>query len=260
MKLPRSFPALFIFILSAARAADAGPAPELRGEITTGSERRFALALPGGTQTAWVGLGEIFEGWKLTDYNQAADSVALSKDGAEVTLQLSSSVILTPAAGGGRAAPAATSTRATLADADAVLNKMRFDEMMGLMLEQQKKAATGMVRQITAQAGVAGTSAEEQAFQGRLLDTLFAELTPAAMRGDIARAYSEVFTKEELQGLADFYTTPTGQAMVAKQAEISQKMMALVTPHLLAAMPKVQQLAREFAAAQAAGKPAAATP
>jgi hypothetical protein len=260
MKPSRSLPALFVLILSAAWAADAGPPPELRGEITTGSERRFALALPGGTQTAWVGLGETFEGWKLTDYNQATDSLALSKEGAEVMLQLSSSIILTPTTGGGRAAPPATSTRATLADAEEVLNQMRFDEMMGLMLEQQKKAATGIVRQITAQAGVAAASAEEQAFQARLLDTMFAELTPAAMRGDLARAYSEIFTKEELQGLANFYTTPTGRAMVGKQAEISRKMMELMTPHLLAAMPKVQQLARDFAAAQAAAKKVAPAP
>ena len=255
MKTPRSLPALFLFTFSAVWAADAGPPPELRGEITTGGDRRFALALPGGNQTAWVALGETFGGWKLTDYNQAADSLALSKDGTDVTLQLSSSVILTPG-GGGSPAAAAPATRATLADAEDVLNKMRFDEMMGLMLAQQRKVATGMVKQIAAQAGVYGTSAAEQAFQGRLLDTMFAELTPAAMRGDVARAYSEVFTKEELQGLAYFYTTPTGRAMAGKQAVISQRVLELMTPHLLAAMPKVQLMARDFAAAQT--KPATA--
>jgi hypothetical protein len=260
MNMPRSLPVLLLLTLGTALAADAGPPPELRGEITTGDDHRFALALPGGSQTAWVGIGETFEGWKVTDYNPAGDSLVLSKDGTEATVRLSTSIITTAATlGSTTAAPAAQShgaTKATLADAEEVLDKMKFDQMMGLMMEQQKKVATSMVKQLAAQAGVAGTSAEDQAFQGQLMETMFAELTPAAMRGDIARAYSEVFTKEELQGLANFYTSPTGQALVGKQAEISQRMMALMTPHLLAAMPKVQQMARDFAAEQAGAKKA----
>jgi hypothetical protein len=261
MKSPRCLPVLLLLTFITAQAADPGPMPELRGEITTGDDRRFALALPGGSQTAWVGIGETFEGWKLTDYIQANDSLALSKDGAEATVRLSNSVITTSAPAGSRAtapAPARGATKATMAEAEDVLDKMRFDQMMGLMLEQQKKAATGLVRQLATQAGAAGSSAEDQAFQGRLLDAMFAELTPAAMRDDVARTYSEVFTKEELQGLASFYTSPTGRTLVGKQAEISQRLMAVMTPHLLAAMPKMQQMAQDFAAGQAAGKKAAA--
>ncbi len=257
MKPPRALPVLFLLLVGLARAADPGPAPELRGEITAGNDLRFALALPGGAQTAWVGIGETFEGWKVTDYNPTTDSLALNKAGAEAIVRLSNSVITTSATAGGAAttpAPNRSATKATPAEAEDVLDKMRFDQMMGLMLEQQKKAATSLVRQMAAQAGAAGTSAADQAFQGRLLDAMFAELTPAAMRGDVARAYSEVFTKEELAGLASFYTSPTGQALVGKQAEISQRLMAVMTPHLLAALPKVQQMARDFSAGRTAGK------
>ena len=105
MKLPRSFPALFIFILSAARVGRRRTSPRTARGDHDGQRAALRPRAPWRHPDGVGRAGEIFEGWKLTDYNQAADSVALSKDGAEVTLQLSSSVILTPAAGGGRAAP-----------------------------------------------------------------------------------------------------------------------------------------------------------
>jgi hypothetical protein len=216
--------------------------------LSAGGARRFALAVPSGTQ-AWVGVGEAFAGWTVADYDAASDTLVLSKDGRQVSLGLSNSVLGVAAPAGSTAAGG--NTKATLADAEEALGKMRFEQMMGKLLEQQKKSAAVLVRQVAAQAGASLTEADA-AFQARLLDAMFAELNADALRGDIARAYSEVFTKEELQGLASFYTSPAGQAMADKQPEIAQKLSDAMTPRLMAALPKAQQMAREHAAAQAA--------
>jgi len=93
---------------------------------------------------------------------------------------------------------------------------------------------------------------------------MFAELKPESMRADFVKAYSDVFTKDELAGLADFYGTPAGQAMTAKQPEMQEKIMGIMGPRIMAAMPKVQQIQQKFAqeqkAKQQAAAAAAATP
>jgi hypothetical protein len=256
MKSLRVLPALFCLTVCAAFAADEVPQLELRGIVAAGGKPRFALAVPGGAQ-AWVSVGDNFDGWKLSDYHD--DTLVLTKDGHTATVRLSSSIVGVSAGTSGATATT-ENTKATLADAEEVLNKMKFDEMMGRMMEQQKKAAANMVKQLAAQAGGAGASDDMQAFQAKLMDTMFAELTADSMRSDIARIYSDVYSKEELAAMANFYGTPAGQAMVDKQPEVSQKMTEVLTPRLMAAMPKVQQMAADFAAEQAAKKPAAADP
>ncbi len=244
---PRSLAALFGVLVLVAKA-ETPPQLELRGMLSTGNERRFALAAPGG-DTAWVSIGDNFAGWKLTDYHPAEDVLVLTKNGQSANVHLSGSVIGTSTS---------DNTKATLADAEEVLNKMKFNQMMDRIMEQQKKAAANMVKQLAAQTGGAGNSEDLQAFQARLMDTMFAELNADAMRPDIAKAYSEVFTKEELQAQAAFYSTPVGQAMVDKTPDLQQKMTEIMTPRIMAAMPKVQQMTKDFATEQTAKKQAAA--
>jgi uncharacterized protein len=249
MKSLLSLPALFVLLVGAAFAADSAPQIELRGMIAAGNDRRFALATPGGAQTDWVGIGDLFEGWKLADYHVADDSLVLTKNGRQVTVQLSSSVI---------GVSAVETTKATLADAEEVLNKMKFDQMMARMLEQQKKAALNMVKQMAGPLAGSGPAQDNfMAFQMKVMDVMFAELSADALRPEIARAYSEVFTKEELAAMANFYGTPAGQAMADKTPEMQQKMSEIMTPRIMAAMPMVQQLAKDFAAEQAKKKAAA---
>ena len=250
MKSLRSLPALFLFTACVAFAAGSSPLPEMRGMIVAGDDRRFALALPGGAQTAWIGVGETFEGWKIEDYHPADDSLVLTKDGRTATVRLSSSVI---------GATAVEATKATLADAEEVLNKMKFDQMMARTMEQQKKAALSMTKQMAGQLGASGVSSDDMmAFQTKLMDVMFAELSSDALRPEIAKAYSEVFTKEELAAQAAFYATPAGQAMADKTPDLQQKMSEIMTPKIMAAMPKVQQMAADFATQQAAKAKAAA--
>lgn len=233
-------------LLRAAEPAGTGPVPELRGLLASGGERRFALFMPSDGQTAWAGIGGSFAGWKLSAYRQAEDALVLVKDGREVLLKLSSSTI------------GVADEKATLADAEAVLGKMKFEEMIGKVLAQQKQGMMAMTKKMTGSPkGV--SQADSDAFQSKSMDLIYEAMKPEEMKADFAKIYSEVFTKSELQGLADFYGSPVGQAMIDKQPEIQQKTMAVMMPRIMAAMPKVQQLSVDFAKEQAAKQAAAAS-
>ncbi len=254
MKSLRCLPALLLVTVLAAFAADDGPQFELRAIVAAGGHPRFGLATPGGGQTAWVTVGDTFGGWILSDYRAGDDTLVFTKDGRTATVRLSTSVVgVSPVAGNG-SAPMTENTRATLADAEEVLNKMKFDQMIERTLKLQKDSMATMVKQLAAQAGGPGATAEQQAFQTKLMDTVLAELNANAMRGDIARAYSEVYSKEELQAIASFYSSPAGQAMADKAPEVAAKTQAAMLPRLMAATSKAQQMAKDFAVEQAAKK------
>lgn len=244
MSTPKITRGLLMVVLCVAVLRAAEPAaPELRGMLATGKERRFALAIPGG-DTAWVAVGGKFSGWTLAEYRAAEDVLVLTKDGRETLVKLSSSKI-------GEA-----DEKATLADAEEILSKMKFEQMFEKIVEQQKKAVLDMTKNMTGR--VRGADADEvAAFQAKMMDVVFAEMKPEAMKADFARIYSEVFTKAELKGLGDFYGTAAGQAMIDKQPEVQKKTMEVMMPRMMAGMSKIGPMAAEFGKAQAEKKKAA---
>ncbi|HEX2852114.1 MAG TPA: DUF2059 domain-containing protein [Opitutaceae bacterium] len=242
---------------SFARSAESAPAaagdapPQLRGLLAMGDERQFSLVTPGRMAPTWVKLGGKFDGWELAEFKAAEEALVLKKEGRTVTLKLAGSSI---------ADVPASAVKATIADAEEVLRKMDFERMMTRMMEQQKVAMSGMAKQMAAGAG--GKSADAEAigaFQQKAMDVMVEAMNISGMKSDLAQIYSETFTRDELRGLSDFYGTPAGQAMVEKQPEVSQKLNAIIMPRMMAAMPKIQAMGKEFAAEQAA-KRAAANP
>ena len=251
MKLAHLRFAALAFAALTAFAAEPAPAPandappELRGILISGADQRFALTLPGGARTGWAGIGESFEGWKLASYNQADETLVVKKDSREVSIKLASSKVGT------------ADMKATIADAEDVLRKMNFEEMFAKTIEIQKQSVVKMSRQMYPQVEKSGISAEDMAAQQKkVMDVMFAEMNPEAMRGDLARIYSEVFTKDELRGLGDFYGTAAGQALTAKQPVVQEKMMEVMTPRITAAMPKIRQMSMEFQQQQQAKRQA----
>jgi uncharacterized protein len=244
MKLSRRWPLLLCVVTMTSAFALADPVvPELRGMLATGKDRRFALSIPGG-DTAWVGIGGKFAGWTLKEFNAAEDVVVLVKDGQETRLKLSSSKI-------GEA-----DVKATLADAEAVMDKMKFEEMFAKIMDQQKKSVVEMMRSTTGKMkGV--DAADLAAFQTKVMDVMFTEMKPEEMKADVTQIYSEVFTKAELKGLGAFYDTAAGQAMIDKQPEIQKRMTELMMPRMMLGMAKIGPLSAEFAKQQAEKKKAA---
>jgi hypothetical protein len=70
-----------------------------------------------------------------------------------------------------------------------------------------------------------------------------------SLQDDIAGVYSQVFTKDELNGIADFYDTPSGQALLDKQPQIQQKMMQVMMPRMMQAMASARNAAAPAAPA-----------
>jgi len=236
---------LRVLILAAALAgttalsAFASSLPEFRGVLSLGNDQRLSLSSPGGTESAWVAVGESFAGYEVSAYKADEQIVVLRKDGAEFKVRMSGSQV------GAGDAPSAT--KATLEDANEVIRKMNFDAMLAKVVDQQKKAAINMSKQMAARMGVDQADAEDfSAHQEKVMNTLFKAMDIEGMKGDIARIYSEVFTKEELGGYSEFLSTPAGKAMVDRQPDVQQKMMEVMQPRMMAALPEIQKLSVEF--------------
>jgi hypothetical protein len=137
---------------------------------------------------------------------------------------------------------------------EAVLKSLHFDEMMSKALDQQKQ----MVQQMVMRAPISGTSKEElTAFEQKTMDTAFVGLTVEEIHAVAVQSYGETFTTDELRGIADFYASPAGQAYVAKQPQVQQKIGATLRPRMMDAMRKIQQMTRDFVAQQQAKAKAA---
>jgi hypothetical protein len=143
--------------------------------------------------------------------------------------------------------------KANPADAEAVLAAMHYDEMMGKGLNQQKQAALAYTRQMLTKMNLSGTSPQDmEAFEHKALDAAWAGLTPEEIHADAVQIYSEVFTTDELHAMADFYRSPAGQSMMAKQPQVQQKIMAVIRPKMMLVMPKIQQMMHDFVTQQQA--------
>jgi uncharacterized protein len=241
---------LFLLALTTAvalRAADS--VPVFNATLTMGKEHRFVLVSEVGKTSSWLKLGDAFEGYTLKAFDAATSTLDLERDGKTIHVNL---------VGDAAVKNVATPTRATLADAEALLNKMHFEDLIEKSLAQQKKAMAAMVDQIGAQNNRPGVDKEDfVAFQKKLMDQVMSALNAGEMKNDVAKIYSEVFSKEEMDGLAAFYSTPTGEALIAKQPEVQQKMQAVVMPRIMAMMPKIQQMSKDFATEQKAKAQAA---
>lgn len=220
--------------------------PTLRGVLMTGDGPLFSLASADGT-ARWVELGKKFDGWKLDSYDGTSGSLTLSKDGTTTQITLATAK-----------APAAAGNQATLADATALIDQMRFTEMIRKTIDQQREAIGKMVRGMLAQQGIKGEEADKIATQQtKLIDIMLDEMNLEGMKDDVAKAYADLFTKEEIQGMGNFYNTATGQAMLDKQPELQARMQTIMMPRMMKAIPKVQQAAMQMAQEAATPAPAA---
>lgn len=238
-------PIVLLFAASAATAALAADStPLFNAELNLGKEQRFVLVGLDGKPSDWLRLGDSYDGYVIKTFDAMASALDLEREGKtfRVTLVGSAGVKDMPAP-----------NRATLSDAQALLSKMRFDEMRERLLAQQKKAMVAMMDQVGAQNNRSGVNKEDlAAFQQKVMDEIMSAASSGDMKNDLAQIYSGVYTKDEMDGLSAFYSTPAGQALIEKQPEVQQKMQALMMPRMMAVMPKIQQMSRDFAADQKA--------
>lgn len=243
---------LFFVIALAASAHAADQLPLFNATLTMGKEHRFVLvSQPEGKSSSFLALGETFDGYRLKGYDAKTGVLELERDGtiSRVTLVADAAVANAPAA----ALPA------TVADAGAVLNKMRFEELMDRVIAQQRKAMAAQFERMSTQMASQGVAKEEvTALQKKIMDEVMTALDARQMKDDMAKIYSEVFTKKELDEMAAFYSTPLGETIAKKQPDVQEKIGAVVQGRMMEVMPRVQKMGRDFAAQQKAKRDAAA--
>ena len=240
---------LFIFALASALALHAADTtPVFNATLTVGKEHRFVLVSPAGKTSQFLRLGDSFEGYTLKAYDPKASALDLEHDGKTVRVTLVSDA----AVGNGPLAP----TPATLADAQAILNKIHIDDLLDRTLAQQKKLFTTQISRID-QNFPNADPADLADLKKRIMAEFESVLDVGKMKEDITRIYSETFSREELDQISAFYDTPLGQTLLAKQPEVQQKMQASIMPRMAELGPKIQSMARDFAMEQQAKSAAA---
>lgn len=238
---------LAALLTSAAFAAD--QVPVFNATLTVGKEYHFILIGAAGKRSEFLKVGETFEGYKLKGYDAKSGVLELERDGKVTPLTLNDGALTN--------APAAAAP-ATIADAKAVLDSMNFEKMMDRTLAGIRQSQGAMVDNMMKQLGQTGADREALvAFQKKMIDEMMGAMTGAEMKDDVAKAYSEVFTKSELQDLAAFYSSPIGQTFSDKTPALQQKMNEVMVPRMMSAMPKVQKMAQDFAMEQRAKRNAA---
>lgn len=244
--------ALLAFVSAVAlRAADS--LPLFNATLTVGKDHRFVLVDAAGKASGFLSLGESFAGYKLKDYDTKSGELSLERDGkvSKLTLVADAAAVNAPAA----ALPA------TVADAEAVLNKMHFDEMMDRATEQQRKMIAAQFQRMGSQMTSQGADpAEVAAFQKKVADEVLSVLDGKTLKNDVAKIYSEVFTKQELDDISAFHSTPLGEMMLKKQPEVQNKLGAIIQTKMMDTMPKVAKMSQEFMAQQKAKMGGGAAP
>jgi hypothetical protein len=236
----------------ALRAADT--LPIFNATLAMGHDTRFLLVNPAGKTSPWLKVGDNFEGYKLKAYDAKATALDLEHDGKVTRITLVSDASVANAAAG----TAAASTPATLADATALMNKIHIDQLVERTIAMQRKAIAASVDRIGTNFPNADP-VDVAALQKKIMDMVNGTLDPSLMKADLTKAYSETFSKDELDQISAFYDTPLGQVLLAKQPEVQQKIQDAMIPRMQQIGPNIQQMARDFAMDQKAKMSAASS-
>jgi uncharacterized protein len=234
MKLKTLLLAAVTACATVAFAAESAPLT-FNGVLTLGKEQRYGLASPTATRSGWLKIGSEFEGYTLQSYDTTTRRLTVARDGKTYELALESEKM---------DGKVTQSTPATLADAEAVLGQLQFEKMIEKSIEGQQAAMAKMMRQMGGRDGVSTDDMIEH--QKKVMAVMLEAMNPEQMKKEMTQIYSEMFSKEELQAMAQFNSTRAGQAMIEKMPDIQQRTQELMMPRIMAAMPKIQEMGKEF--------------
>jgi len=253
MKLIKAF-ALFLALSTCSAFSAEENSYFLRGILDLGENRAFSLSDSEGKSSGWVKIGQSFNGYQLTEYDPEARVLVLQNEDERIELGMA-------AVTQGRNADGTPEER--LAEAERMMNLMNFEQMINDTLDAQMDAMSSMMTQ---QLEKMGQNDEDFIqFQQKIMREMFADIDWKPIQTGMTEAYAEVFTKEELEGMSNFYTTPAGKATITKMPEIQQKSMQVMMPAIMEASQSMQAKMIEYIknkqpAAEPAAEPAAAAP
>lgn len=240
--------ALFLAGLAPLARAATESTPLLRGILIDSTGNLFSLADATGSAT-WTKLGQSFDGWKLDAFDADRKVLTISHGGVTRELTLETGTIK------------ADDRHPTFAEADTLLEKMRFEDMISKSLENQQKAMAKAFGQMGGKKMSDAESAKMADIQTKAMKLMFDEMDVPGMRKDLAHAMTEIYTPDEIRAQTAFYSTPLGQASIEKQPQLQARMTELMMPRMMHAMPKIQAMVKEETAKAAApATPAPAAP
>jgi uncharacterized protein len=143
-------------------------------------------------------------------------------------------------------APAATD--ATIADAQAVVERLHVEKSLERFVGQMKQLIGQLNDEIITKTNGKVLATDLKQHQARVLDIITKSLDAAQLKQEIAAVYAQSFTKSELAELASPENLTA--ALIERQAAAQQQANNLVMTHLADAMSAVKTLNKSFAKQQ----------
>ncbi len=103
-------------------------------------------------------------------------------------------------------------------------------------------------------------AAKAQEMQNEIMAVIREEFTWDRVKEDYVKLYADVFTDDELKGLADFYSSPIGRKFVEKMPLIMEKSTGLSQKQMLNVMPKIREITAKYLPANPPGSPLQRSP
>lgn len=141
----------------------------------------------------------------------------------------------------------------TLAMADEASHRKLAEEALACMdvqrnIEQSFEAVKKMqMAQLKNMGMSAGDAEKTRVLQDEIMTMIQQEFTWDKVKDDYIQIYADTFTEEELNGLIEFYKSPTGKKFTEKMPDLMQKSMQISQKQMQNIMPKVQEISRKFA-------------
>jgi len=233
----KSLKALILFITLATSTAFAAEDSSffLRGILDLGANRAFSLSNSEGQSSGWLKIGQSFDGYKLAEFDAETRQLTLQNGDQRIELGM---------AGVTQGAQADGTVEERLAEAERMMHLIKFEQMINDTLDAQMDAMSSMMSQQMAKMGQSDEGFVE--FQQKIMREMFADIDWKPIQKGMTQAYAEVFTKDELEGMSNFYTTPAGQATITKMPEIQQKSMQVMMPAIMEASQGMQAKMMEY--------------
>lgn len=134
------------------------------------------------------------------------------------------------------------------AKAKELLSLLHMDRMMQQVMDGMMQQMSATTKQL---AGDHPMTPEDQAkidaFQKKVFDLVFSQVSWKAMEPDYADLYAKNFSDEELDGIIAFYKSPAGLAMVDKLPALTTQAMQLAQTRMAAIQPQLKQMLTDFA-------------
>ena len=148
------------------------------------------------------------------------------------------------------AAPAPTEHPATTADVQRLFRALRLQEQMERAQQTVRATMEQMIAQVIDEQMKDLTAAQKQKFRDYMAKVAkeSADVYPVSeMLGDMAPVYQKNYSKEEIDALVGFYTSPLGSRLLDKQPKVTQEAMTAITPKMQERMRKVMASAQDDA-------------